>query len=144
MNKKKILFLCVHNSARSQIAAALLNQMCAGKFEAESAGTEPSALNPLAIEVMKEKGIDISGNATRSVFDVYKTGTLFAYAITVCDEAAENCPIFPRAKMLHWNFPDPSQFEGSWDERIDQTRVVRDSIAKKIEEWCMVECAVAA
>jgi arsenate reductase len=140
MNKKKILFLCVHNSARSQMAAALLNRMCGDEFEAESAGTEPSVVNPLAIEVMKEVGIDISGNKTRQVFDVYKSGTLFAYAITVCDEAAERCPIFPRAKMLHWNFPDPSQFKGTWDERVELTRAVRDAIAKKIEEWCTVEC----
>jgi arsenate reductase len=144
MNKKKILFLCTHNSARSQMAAALLNQMCAGVFEAESAGTEPSVVNPLAIEVMKEIGIDISGNNTRQVFDVFKSGTLFAYAITVCDDAAERCPVFPRARMLHWNFPDPSAFEGSWEARVDQTRAVRDAIAKKIEEWCTVECAVVA
>ena len=126
------------------MAAALLNTMCGDEFEAESAGTEPSTLNPLAIEVMREMGIDINGNETRQVFDIFKSGRLFAYAITVCDEAAEQCPIFPRVKMLHWNFPDPSTFEGSWDERVDQTRVVRDAIAKKIEEWCTVECAVIA
>jgi arsenate reductase len=143
MNKKKILFLCVHNSARSQMAAALLNSMCGDAFEAESAGTEPSVVNPLAIEVMNEMGIDISGNKTRSVFDVFKSGTLFAYAITVCDEASERCPIFPRAKMLHWNFPDPSTFTGTYSERVDQTRAVRDAITKRIEEWCDVECAVA-
>ena len=129
MNKKKVLFLCVHNSARSQMAAALLNRMCVDEFEAESAGTEPSVVNPLAIGVMKEMGIDISGNQTRQAFDVFKSGTLFAYAITVCDEAAERCPIFPRAKMLHWNFPDPSTFTGTWEERIDQTRAVRDDVS---------------
>lgn len=141
---KKVLFLCVHNSARSQMAEALLNRMCDGEFAAESAGIEPSTINPLAIEVMREMGIDISGHPTRSAFDVYKSGALFAYAITVCDEAAEKCPIFPRAKMLHWNFPDPSTFTGSWEERVNQTRAVRDDIAKKIEEWCAEECAVAA
>jgi len=144
MEKKKILFLCVHNSARSQIAAALLNRMCGDEFEAESAGTEPSVINPLAIEVMKEMGIDISGNKTRQVFDVYKSGTFFDYAITVCSEAEEKCPIFPRAKMLHWNFPDPSQFSGTWEEKVEQTRAVRDAIVKKIEEWCSIECAIAA
>jgi arsenate reductase (thioredoxin) len=144
MDKKRILFLCVHNSARSQMAAALLNRMCGEAFEAESAGTEPSTLNPLAIEVMQELGIDISGNETRQVFDVLKSGQLFAYAITVCDEAAERCSIFPRTKMLHWNFPDPSTFKGSYSERLDQTRAVRDAIAKKIEVWCEVECEVVA
>lgn len=142
MEKKKVLFLCVHNSARSQIAAALLNRMCGDTFEAESAGTEPSTLNPLAIEVMKELGSDISGNPTRHAFDVYKSGQIFAYAITVCDEASERCPIFPRARMLHWNFSDPSTFAGTWEERLEQTRTVRDAIAKKIEAWCTVECAI--
>jgi arsenate reductase len=141
---KKVLFLCVHNSARSQMAAALLNRLCGSEFEAESAGTEPSVVNPLAIEAMKEIGIDISGNKTRQVFDVLKSGTLFAYAITVCDEASEQCPIFPRAKMLHWNFPDPSTFTGTWEERLDKTRAVRDAIAKHVEEWCLFECAVVA
>ena len=141
---KKVLFLCVHNSARSQMAAALLNRICGDEFAGESAGVEPSVVNPLAIEVMSEMGIDISGNKTRKAFDVFKSGTLFAYAITVCDEAAERCPIYPRAKMLHWNFPDPSAFTGTWEERVDQTRAVRDAIAKKIEEWCSVECEVAA
>src|ERR1019366_3911800 len=140
MDKKKILFLCVHNSARSQMAAAFLNRMCGDEFEAESAGTETPGVNPLAIEVMKEMGIDISGNKTRHVFDVFKSGKLFAYAITVCDEAAERCPIFPRAKMLHWNFSDPSTFIGTYSERVNQTRAVRDAIAKKIEEWCTIEC----
>ncbi len=126
------------------MAAALLNRMCGDDFAAESAGIEPSVVNPLAIEVMKEMGIDISGNKTRSSFDVFKSGTLFAYAITVCNEAAERCPIYPRAKMLHWNFPDPSIFTGTWEERLNQTRAVRDAIAKKIEEWCTVECAVVA
>ena len=144
MNKKKILFLCVHNSARSQMAAALLNKMCGDEFFGESAGTEPSAINPLAIEVMKEMGIDISGNQTRQVSDIVKSGVRFEYAITVCDEAAEQCPFFHGAKMLHWNFPDPSIFTGTLEERVEQTRAVRDAIAKKIEEWCMVECAVAA
>ncbi len=141
---KKVLFLCVHNSARSQMAAALLNRMCGDEFAGESAGIEPSVVNPLAIEVMKEMGIDISGNKTRSSFDVFKSGQLFAYAITVCEEAAERCPIYPRAKMLHWNFPDPSTFTGTWEERVDQTRAVRDAIAKKIEEWCTIECEVVA
>src|SRR6516162_3068381 len=84
--KKRVLFICVHNSARSQMAAAWLNDICGDYFEADSAGLEPGELNPLAVQVMDEVGIDISNNKTQSVFDVFKRGELFAYAITVCDE----------------------------------------------------------
>ena len=95
--KKKVLFICVHNSARSQIAAALLNKRCGEFFEAESAGLEPGELNPFAVEVLREIGIDISENKTQAVFDVFKSGEVFAYVITVCDESeADQCPI--RAK----------------------------------------------
>ena len=94
--KKKVLFICVHNSARSQMAAAWLNEICGDYFEAESAGLEPGKLNPLAVQAMNEVGIDISKNKTQAVFDVFKGGQFFAYVITVCDEnSAEKCPIFP-------------------------------------------------
>ena len=93
--KKKVLFICVHNSARSQMAAAWLNDICGDYFEAQSAGLEPGELNPLAVQVMDEVGIDISNNKTQAVFDVFKSGQLFAYTITVCDESeAAGCPIF--------------------------------------------------
>jgi arsenate reductase (thioredoxin) len=96
MKKKKVLFVCVHNSARSQIAEVLLNQMCGDEFEAQSAGLLQGRLNPPAVEVMQEIGIDMSRKETRSVFDVWKSGQMFACVITVCDEAsAEQCPIFP-------------------------------------------------
>ncbi len=145
MRRKKVLFVCVHNSARSQMAEALLNQMCGGEFEAQSAGLSPGTLNPLAIEVMREVGIDISKKETRSVFDVWKSGQMFAYVITVCDEtSAEQCPIFPGiTKMLHWSFPDPSTFEGTWEERLERTRHVRDMIRARIEEWCYSNCLAA-
>ena len=145
MRKKKVLFVCVHNSARSQMAEALLNQICGGEFEAQSAGLTPGKLNPLAVEVMREIGIDISKRETRSVFDVWKSGQVFAYVITVCDETSgEQCPIFPGvAKMLHWSFPDPSTFEGTWEERLERTRRVRDMIRAKIEEWCHSNCLAA-
>lgn len=144
--KKTILFVCVHNSARSQMAEALLNQMCGDLFEAQSAGLEPGTLNPLAVAAMREIGIDISGNQTRSVADVVKTGQRFDYVITVCDESsAEQCPIFPGGgERVHWNFPDPAKFTGSWDERLEQTREVRDSIESKIEEFCPSGCRVVA
>jgi arsenate reductase len=141
MEKKKVLFVCVHNSARSRMAEAWLNRLCGDRFEAESAGLEPGVLNPLAVTVMKEVGIDISGKGTRSVFDVLKAGTLFSYVITVCDEsAAEACPIFPGpAKHLHMGFTDPSRIEGSEDEKLRQIRVIRDSIREAIEAFCRQE-----
>src|SRR5947208_15428075 len=95
MSKPKVLFICVHNSARSQMAAALLNKMCAEFFHAESAGLEPGTINPLVIEVLREIDIDISQNKTQRVFDVWKSGKSFQFVITVCSEAeAEGCPIF--------------------------------------------------
>ena len=127
----------MHNSARSQMAEAFLNKLGGGRFEAESAGLEPGTLNPIVIDAMREAGIDISGKKTRSTFDLYKSGQLFHYVITVCDEAgAERCPIFPgHAKRLHWSFPDPSALEGTYEEKLQQTRIIRDSIKAKIKEW---------
>jgi arsenate reductase len=144
--KKKVLFICVHNSARSQMAAALLNQNCREFFEAESAGLEPGDLNPLAVEVLQEIGIDISNNETRAVFDVFKSGQLFACVITVCDESeAAGCPIFPGVtERLHWSFPDPSKLTGSYEERLEGTRRIRDEIGKRIEAWCAKVCVSEA
>src|SRR5271154_213485 len=115
MKKKKVLFVCIHNSARSQMAEAFLNQICGEEFEAHSAGLEPGKLNSTVVEVMQEVGIDIYGNQTKGVFDIFMSGKMFAYVITVCDEAgAERCPYFPGASTrLHWNFPDPSGFQGA-------------------------------
>ena len=144
--KKKVLFICVHNSARSQMAAALLNKHCGEFFEAESAGLEPGTLNPLVVEVLHEIGIDISKNKTRAVFDVFKSGQLFAYVITVCDETeAEKCPIFPGVSTrLHWSFPDPSQFRGSREEKLAQTREVLNQINNQIRQFCDEHCAQPA
>ena len=144
--KKKVLFICVHNSARSQMAAAWLNEICGDYFEAESAGLEPAELNPLAVQVMDEVGINISNNQTQAVFDVFKTGQLFAYVITVCDEtSAEKCPIFPGVtNRVHWSFPDPSALAGTQQERLQGTRKIRDDIRARIEMWCDEMCAVDA
>ena len=141
MEKKKVLFVCIHNSARSQMAEAWMNRLCGDRFEAESAGLEPGVLHPLAVAVMKEVGIDISGKATRSVFDVLKTGTLFSCVITVCDEsAAEACPIFPGpAKHVHLGFTDPSSVEGTEEEKLARVRVIRDAIRKAVEDFCRRE-----
>ena len=140
--KKKVLFICVHNSARSQIAAALFNQRCGEFFQAESAGLEPGKLNPLAVEVLREIGMDISRNKTRAVFDVFVSGELFAYVITVCAESeAAGCPIFAGVtKRLHWSFPDPSKLTGSYEERLEGTREIRDQISDRIESWCNEVC----
>jgi arsenate reductase len=146
MVKNKVLFVCIHNSARSQMAEAWMNHICGDRFEAESAGLDPGTLNPLVVSVMKEVGIDISGKATRSVFDVLKAGIPFSHVITVCDEsAAEACPIFPGpAKHLHIGFTDPSRLEGTEKEKLQQIRVIRDSIRKTIEAFCRAEPAQGA
>jgi arsenate reductase len=138
MKKKKVLFVCIHNSARSQMAEALLNEMCGDQFEAQSAGLEPDQLNPLAVEAMLEENIDLTTKDTKSVFDIFKSGQMFAYVITVCDGAsAERCPIFPGiTTRLHWSFADPSSFTGTWGEKLEQTRQVRDAIKAQIKDWC--------
>jgi len=137
MDKKRVLFICVHNSARSQMAEAYLKQMAGDRFEVESAGLEPGILNPIAVETMKEIGIDISGNKTKSAFDFYRQGKQYDYVITVCDESqAAKCPVFPAiTRRLHWGFDDPAGFTGSWQEKLKKTRNVRDAIKQKIEEW---------
>ena len=137
MNKTKVLFVCVHNSARSQMAEIFLKRLGGDRFEVESAGLEPGTLNPLVIQVMKEIGIDISNNKTKSVFEFYKQGKLYNYVIAVCDEAqAERCPIFPGpAKKINWSFADPASFTGTPEDKLARTRTVRDAIENKIKEW---------
>ena len=137
MEKEKVLFVCVHNSARSQMAEALLNHLAGDRFIAESAGLEPGKLNPLAIEAMKDMGIDISQKGTQDVFDLYKQGRRFNYVITVCDEASgERCPLFPGiSKKLHWSFPDPSTLQGTFEEKFHKTIDIRNQIKDQIEKW---------
>lgn len=137
MDKIKVIFVCVHNSARSQMAEAFLKKHGGDKFEVTSAGIEPGTLNPVVVEVMKEIGIDISNNKTKSVFDFYKNGSFFNYVITVCDESqSETCPIFPGVvKQIHWSFADPSSFKDNFEEKKAKTRKVRDEIETKIKQW---------
>jgi arsenate reductase len=132
--KHKILFVCIHNSARSQMAEAFLNKYGSEHFEAESAGLEPGTLNPYVVEVMKAVGIDISNHGTQSVFDLFRKGKLYNAVVTVCDEAsAENCPIFPgHVKRIAWSFADPSSFTGSREEILKKTTEVRDLIEQKV------------
>ena len=142
MPKQKVLFICVHNSARSQMAAAMMNQSCGEFFAAESAGLEPGTINPLVIEVLQEVGIDISKNKTQCVFDVWKSGQIFQFVITVCCEAeAQGCPVFPGVTTrLHWPFDDPSKFAGTPDARLEKTRRVRDEIQAEIDSFCVEHC----
>ena len=141
MAKQKVLFVCIHNSARSQMAEAYLNKLGGDYFIAESSGLEPGTLNPLVVEALKEDGIDISNNKTKSVFDFFKQGKMFSYVITVCDEAsAERCPVFPGvSKKIHWSFRDPARLEGSPDEKIAETKIIRDQIKRRIKDW-IKEC----
>src|SRR4030095_14646931 len=145
MPKQKVLFICVHNSARSQMAAALLNNECGDFFEAQSAGLESGTINPLAVEVLQEIGIDISKHTTQRVFDVWTSGQIFQFVITVCSEAeAEGCPIFAGVTTrLHWPFDDPSKFTGTHEERLERTRWVRDRIRARIDSFCEEHCVAS-
>lgn len=134
---KKVLFLCVHNSARSQMAEAYLRKFGADRFQAESAGLEPGALNPFVVRALAEEGIDIAGKPTRDVFGIYKEGRSFDCVVTVCSkEAAERCPVFPgKVERRHWPFDDPSKFTGTDEEVMAKVRVVRDAIREKVLEF---------
>jgi arsenate reductase (thioredoxin) len=134
---QKILFVCLHNSARSQMAEAFLTKYGHGKFIADSAGIEPGKLNPNVIKVMRELGIDLSKKTTQGVFDLFSQGKHYNGVITVCDAAsAERCPIFPgNVKRVAWSFTDPSSFKGTEEEVLNQTRQVRNEIEKTVREF---------
>lgn len=136
-SKYKILFVCIHNSARSQMAEAFLNQLGAGRFIAESAGIEPGKLNPNVVAVMAEMGIDISHNRTKGVFEFLDKGANYQAVITVCDAAsAEKCPVFPGAvQRIAWSFADPSGLIGTAESILEQTREVRDAIRQKVVQF---------
>lgn len=137
MGKINVLFVCVHNSARSQMAEAFVNNLAGDKFTAESAGIEPGKLNPYVVKVMSEIGIDISTNRTKDVFEFVRIGRHFNFVITVCErEAAEKCPIFPGvSKRLEWSFKDPSKLNGTEDEILEHTRIIRDEIKVQVTRW---------
>jgi len=127
----RVLFLCTHNSARSQMAEGMLRAWAGDRFEAFSAGVEAAEVRPLAIRAMAEIGIDISEQLSKRL-DAY-LGQPFAFAVTVCDEALEACPAFPgAARQLHWSFDDPSAARGTDDERLEVFRRVRDEIGARI------------
>ncbi len=136
--KKRVLFICTHNSARSQMAEGLLRHLAGDRFEAFSAGTEATQVRPLAIKVMGELGIDISGQQSKTLDRYLKAP--FDMVITVCDTAAEACPIFPGAvQRRHWSFEDPSKATGSDAEQLAVYRCVRDEIRSQIESEVLVE-----
>lgn len=132
-----VLFVCVHNSARSQLAEEYLKKFGGDRFRVESAGLEPGIINPYVERALEEEGIDISGKGTKSVFDLYKAGKKYAYVITVCSrEAEEKCPIFPGiTERMNWPFPDPSGFSGSDEEIMKQVREVREIIKERVREF---------
>ena len=130
----RVLFLCTHNSARSQMAEGFLRAMAGDRFEAGSAGTEKTSVNPLAIRVMAELGIDLGGHTSKLYADV--ASGAWDYLITVCDDANERCPWVPGSvKRLHWSFPDPSRATGSEEERLAVFRRVRDQIQERLSDW---------
>lgn len=133
----KVLFVCIHNSARSQMAEAFLNKYGKDEFKAESAGLEPGKMNQNVVQVMKEVGIDLSDKKTQGVFDLLKEGNSYNAVITVCDGAsAEKCPIFPGSgKKIAWSFEDPSAFKGTQEEILHRTRIVRDEIEKSVRTF---------
>jgi arsenate reductase len=138
MEKTKVLFLCTHNSARSQMAEGLLRNLAGDRFEVMSAGTEATHVRPLAIRAMGELGIDISGQESKTLEKYLKEP--FDYVITVCDDANEACPVFPGARRrLHWSFEDPAQATGSEEERLRVFQSVRDEIRERIEGELLTE-----
>jgi arsenate reductase len=134
VDKRRVLFLCTHNSARSQMAEGFLRAMAGTRFEAQSAGTEKTAVNPLAIRVMAERGVDLSGHTSKVVDGLLheRWDTL----ITVCDDANERCPVVPGIQnRVHWSFEDPSRATGSEAQRLAAFRTVRDQIEARLVEW---------
>jgi arsenate reductase len=134
VTKQRVLILCTHNSARSQMAEGLLRHLAGDRFEVESAGTEQTRVNPFAIAAMKEIGIDISSHTSKTL-DRF-LGEKWDDVITVCDNANESCPVFlGAANRLHWSFEDPSAANGSDDEKLAEFRRIRDQIRARIEAF---------
>ncbi|MBI4776810.1 MAG: arsenate reductase ArsC [Deltaproteobacteria bacterium] len=137
MDKIRVLFICTHNSGRSQMAEAFMNALAGDRFHAESAGLEPKPIQPLVIQAMKEVGIDISRSQSKSAFRFFKEGRTYSYVITVCEnEVEDKCPTFPGIqRRIFSGFDDPSKFEGTDEEKLEKIRRVRDQIKARVEEW---------
>lgn len=137
MNRQKVLFLCTGNSARSQMAEAILNKYACDRFEAHSAGLDPQGINPFARMVLEEAGINLDAQRSKSVKE-YLAQVNISYFITVCSHAEQNCPrafLMSANKHLFWDFEDPAAFEGSHDQKLAKFREIRDKIDEKIREW---------
>ena len=134
MAKLRVLFLCTHNSARSQMAEAFLRALAGERFGVASAGTEATRVHPLAIQAMQEVGIDLAGHTSKSLDGFLDKS--WDYVITVCDSANERCPVFPgRTTRIHWSFDDPSQVTGTDQEHLQAFRRVRDQIHARLRQW---------
>lgn len=135
--KKRVLFLCTHNSARSQMAEGLFRSMAGEQFEVYSAGTERTRVQPLAIEAMRESGIDITSHWSKTLGEL--TGEQFDYVITVCDRANESCPIFPgTTERIHWSFDDPTAVTGTEEQRLRAFGTVRDAIQQRLRMFLIL------
>ncbi len=135
MSKARVLFLCTGNSARSQMAEALLRKYAGDHFEVYSAGLEPKGLNPYTVKVLDEIGVDTSQHYSKTL-DTFMGKVHFGYLITVCSNAEENCPVFPGMGVrMHWPFEDPAAFVGSKEETLQKFREVRDQIDARVREW---------
>lgn len=139
----RVLFLCTHNSSRSQMAEGLLRARGGEAFDVFSAGTQPRVVHPLTIKVMREIGIDLSDHRAKSLKE-FRDQPPMDLVVTVCDEAAEACPYFPNARQqAHWGFPDPSRVEGSEEERLAAFRHIRDLIATRIQQFLGLQPAIS-
>jgi len=141
MSLARVLFLCTHNSARSQMAEGLLRRLAADRFEVASAGTEARGVNPLAVRAMADIGVDLRGHTSKTL-DRF-LGERWDYVITVCDNANESCPVFPGpVTRLHWSFDDPSAAAGGDEQRLAVFRRVRDEIRARIDAWLAQQAAL--
>jgi len=135
--KIKVLFICIHNAARSQIAEALLKKFGGEKYEVASAGYLPTTINPLVVKIMQEEGVDLSEKKTQSVFSLIQAGNFYGYVITVCNRAKETeCPVFPGVtKKLHWDLEDPEDYAGTEEEKLDKIRALKDRIKQLVLDF---------
>ncbi|HOT62246.1 MAG TPA: arsenate reductase ArsC [Treponemataceae bacterium] len=137
MEKKRVLFVCIHNSGRSQMGEAFLRAIAGDRFEVASGGIESGTLNPLVVRAMEEVGVSMEGHYAKKAQDFVDRGERFDYVVTVCDEtSAERCPLFPgRHERLHWGFPDPAALSGTDEQKLAGIREIRDAIEAKVREF---------
>ncbi len=137
MEKKRVLFVCIHNSGRSQMGEAFLRAIAGDRFEVASGGIESGTLNPLVVRAMEEVGVSMEGHYAKKAQDFVDRGERFDYVVTVCDEtSAERCPLFPgRHERLHWGFPDPAALSGTDEQKLVGIREIRDAIEAKVREF---------